>query len=46
MKYHLLPAPEVAQALRTTSPGLDAATATQRLAKYGPNQLADTRRKA
>lgn len=46
MDYHLLPAPEVAQALRTAPTGLDAATAAQRLAKHGPNQLADTRRKA
>lgn len=46
MECHLLPAPEVAQALHTTSAGLDAATATRFLAKYGPNQLADTRRKA
>ncbi|MGY3090942.1 Ca2+-transporting ATPase [Hymenobacter sp. UYAg731] len=46
MDYHLLPATEVAQALHTTAAGLDAATAAQRLAKYGPNQLADTRRKA
>ena len=46
MDYHLLPAPEVAQVLHTTPAGLDAATAAQRLAEHGPNQLADTRRKA
>ena len=45
MDYHLLPATAVARALHTAPTGLDAATAARRLAEYGPNQLADTRKK-
>jgi len=44
MEYHVLPVAEVAQALGTTPDGLDAATARQRLAEYGPNQLAEAKR--
>ena len=44
MDYHLLSAEETARALHTTPDGLDAATAQQRLARHGPNQLADVRR--
>jgi Ca2+-transporting ATPase len=46
MDYYLESVTEVAQALRTSPAGLDDATARQRLAEYGPNQLADTRQKA
>ena len=45
MDYYLLPAPEVAQALHTAPTGLDAATARQRLAEHGPNQLATAQQK-
>ncbi|WP_223650579.1 cation-translocating P-type ATPase [Hymenobacter psoromatis] len=46
MDYYLTPVAEVAAELHTSPAGLDAATARQRLAEYGPNQLADTRQKA
>ncbi|SHI63556.1 Ca2+-transporting ATPase [Hymenobacter daecheongensis DSM 21074] len=46
MEYHLAPLADVAQALQTAPTGLDAATARQRLAEHGPNQLIDARRKS
>ncbi|GAB2699398.1 ATPase [Hymenobacter frigidus] len=45
MDYHLVPIADVAQELHATPAGLDAATAQQRLAEYGPNQLADAKKK-
>ena len=45
MDYLVLPVAEVAAELHTSSAGLDAATAGQRLAEHGPNQLATTRQK-
>jgi Ca2+-transporting ATPase len=46
MNYSLASLAEVAQELRTSPAGLDAATASQRLAETGPNQLAETRRQS
>ena len=46
MDYHLVPVEEVARSLGTTPAGLTAATARQRLAEHGPNQIADARRKS
>ncbi len=46
MDYYLAPVAEVAHALHTAPAGLDAATAQQRLAKYGPNQLSGSKQKA
>lgn len=46
MNYSLASLAEVAQELRTSLAGLDAATAQQRLAEIGPNQLAETRRQS
>ncbi|AMJ65995.1 cation-translocating P-type ATPase [Hymenobacter sp. PAMC 26628] len=46
MEYYLASVAEVAHVLRTTPAGLDAATARQRLAEYGPNQLPDPQQKA
>jgi Ca2+-transporting ATPase len=40
MQYHLAPAADIARELATSPAGLDAATARQRLAKHGPNELA------
>ena len=45
MDYLVLPVAEVAAELHTSPAGLDAATAGQRLAEHGPNQLATTRQK-
>jgi Ca2+-transporting ATPase len=45
MDYHVVPVAEVAAALHTSPAGLDAATAGQRLAEYGPNQLVATQQK-
>jgi Ca2+-transporting ATPase len=45
MEYFLAPVADVAVALATSPTGLDAATARQRLAAHGPNQLADAHRK-
>jgi len=45
MDYHVVPIEEVARSLHTTPAGLDTATARQRLAEHGPNQLADARKK-
>ena len=45
MDYHVVPVEEVARSLHTTPAGLDTATARQRLAEHGPNQIADARRK-
>jgi Ca2+-transporting ATPase len=44
MDYHLASAEDVARALTTSPAGLPAAVARQRLAEYGPNQLAETKR--
>ncbi len=46
MNYYDAPVAAVAAELHTSPAGLDAATARQRLAQHGPNQLADTRQKA
>jgi Ca2+-transporting ATPase len=46
MNYSLASLAEVARELRTSPAGLDAATASQRLAETGPNQLAETRRQS
>ncbi|MBC8082956.1 MAG: HAD-IC family P-type ATPase, partial [Hymenobacter sp.] len=45
MEYHLAPIADVAQELRTSPAGLDAATAGQRLTEHGPNQIADAQQK-
>ncbi|MDB5267791.1 MAG: calcium-transporting ATPase [Hymenobacter sp.] len=45
MEYHLASATDIARELATSPAGLDAATARQRLAEHGPNQLADTQKK-
>ncbi|GAB3639001.1 cation-translocating P-type ATPase [Hymenobacter arcticus] len=45
MDYYLAPVADVARELATAPTGLDAATARQRLAEHGPNQLADTHQK-
>ncbi|SDY59482.1 cation-translocating P-type ATPase [Hymenobacter psychrophilus] len=45
MNYHLTPVADVAAALGTSPEGLDAATARQRLAEHGPNQLTEARQK-
>ena len=45
MDYHLIPAEAVARVLATAPAGLAAATARQRLAEHGANQIADARRK-
>ncbi|MBU6123292.1 cation-translocating P-type ATPase [Hymenobacter siberiensis] len=45
MDYCLTPVTDVAAALTTSPAGLDATTAGQRLAEYGPNRLADTKQK-
>ena len=43
MDFLLATVADVAQELRATPAGLDAATAQQRLAEHGPNVLAETR---
>ena len=45
MPYYLLSVADVAAKLTTSPAGLDAATAGQRLAKHGPNQLTNTQQK-
>ena len=45
MDYHVAAVAAVAQELQATPAGLDAATAQQRLAEYGPNALADAKKK-
>ena len=45
MEYYLTPVADVAAELTTSPAGLDAATAGQRLAEHGPNQLTDTQQK-
>ena len=45
MDYHTAPIADVAHSLDTSSAGLDAAVAEQRLAEFGTNQLADTQKK-
>ncbi|NVO86229.1 cation-translocating P-type ATPase [Hymenobacter terrestris] len=45
MDYHLPPVADVAAALATSPAGLDAATAGQRLAEHGPNQLTGSQQK-
>ncbi len=45
MDYHVASVADVAQELKSTPAGLDAATAKQRLAEHGPNQLVDTQQK-
>ena len=46
MDYYAVPATEVAQELRTSPAGLDAAAAQQRLAEHGPNELVATGQKS
>lgn len=45
MNRHLLPLSEIAQQLKTTEQGIDNATASQRLAEYGKNQIEDKKKK-
>ncbi|WBA44154.1 cation-translocating P-type ATPase [Hymenobacter canadensis] len=45
MEYYLTSVADVAAGLTTSPAGLDAATARQRLAEHGPNQLDDTQQK-
>lgn len=45
MEYHVTTTADVARRLQTTPGGLDPATAQQRLAEYGPNEIADTKKK-
>jgi Ca2+-transporting ATPase len=45
MEYHLAPMADIARELATSPAGLDAATARQRLAEHGPNQLTGTQQK-
>ena len=45
MDYYLTSVADVAAELTTSPAGLDAATAGQRLAEHGPNQLANTQQK-
>ncbi|TGE16546.1 cation-translocating P-type ATPase [Hymenobacter elongatus] len=45
MEYHVAAVADVAQELKSTPAGLDAATARQRLAEHGPNILADPKKK-
>ncbi|GAA4005282.1 cation-translocating P-type ATPase [Hymenobacter fastidiosus] len=45
MQYHVASVADVAQELKSTPAGLDAATSRQRLTEHGPNVLADARKK-
>jgi Ca2+-transporting ATPase len=45
MEYHLAPVADIARELATSPTGLAAATARQRLAEYGPNELAGGQQK-
>lgn len=45
MNWHLLPLSEITQLLHTTSSGLDAVTASNRLCEHGKNQIEDTKKK-
>ena len=45
MEYHIAPITDVAKSLDTTPAGLDSATAQQRLAESGKNQIADAKKK-
>ena len=45
MEYHIVSVTDVASELNSSPAGLDAATAGQRLAEYGPNQLTATQQK-
>ena len=45
MEYHIAPVADVAKSLNTTPAGLDTATAQQRLAEFGLNQIADAKTK-
>ncbi|MFD2935733.1 cation-translocating P-type ATPase [Spirosoma flavum] len=45
MDYHVVSVADVAQSLKTSLTGLDPATAQQRLAEYGKNQIEDARKK-
>ena len=45
MDYHIASVADVAQELKSTPAGLDAATSRQRLAEHGPNALADAKKK-
>lgn len=44
MEYFLVSVEDVARELTTSPAGLDTDVARQRLAEYGPNQLAETKR--
>ena len=44
MNWHLLPLSEITQLLHTTSSGLDAVTASNRLCEHGKNQIEDTKK--
>src|SRR5687767_12088418 len=45
MDYHVASVADVAQELKSTPAGLDAATSQQRLAEHGPNALVDVKKK-
>lgn len=45
MNWHLLPLPEIAQLLQTTSAGIDNLNASQRLIEHGRNQITDKKKK-
>ena len=45
MNWHLLPIDEIEQLLHTTPSGIDAITASERLAAYGKNQIEDKKKK-
>ncbi len=45
MNWHLFPLSEITEKLKTTPSGIDNATATQRLAEYGKNQIEDKKKK-
>ena len=46
MDYHIASITDVEQALQATPAGLDAATSRKRLVEYGPNVLADGKKKS
>ncbi|TDE28800.1 cation-translocating P-type ATPase [Flavobacterium ranwuense] len=45
MNWHLIPLSEIAQLLNTTPSGIDDVTASERLRKYGKNQIEDKKKK-
>ncbi|QHV98693.1 cation-translocating P-type ATPase [Spirosoma endbachense] len=45
MNYYVMPVVDAARSLKTSPAGLDPATARQRLAEYGKNQIVDAKKK-